>query len=64
MSDCVTLWTIAHPGSSVREILQAGLMWQVAMPFSRGSSLPRDGTRIGRQVLYHWEVLLIVGIKP
>ena len=27
------------------------------MPFSRGSSLPRDGTCIGRQVLYHWSHL-------
>ena len=30
------------PGSSVREILQAGILKWVARPFSRGSSPPRD----------------------
>ena len=45
-------------GSSVCRILQAGLLERVAMPSSRGSSWPRDGTCIsyvsciGRQVLY------------
>ena len=47
------------PGSSVHEILQAGILEWVAMPFSRGSSRPRDQTRVsyvsctGGQVLYH-----------
>ena len=47
------------PGSSVHGILQARIPEWVAMPSSRGSSQPRDGTQvfyvsyIGRQVLYH-----------
>ena len=47
-------------GSSVHGILQARILEWVAMPFSRGSSPPRDLTCvsyitcIGRQVLYHW----------
>ena len=45
------------PGSSVHGILQARILEWVAIPFSKGSSQPRDGTCIsciGRQVLYHW----------
>ena len=48
------------PGSSVHGILQAGILEWVAISFSRGSSQPRDWTRVslnllhGRQVLYHW----------
>ena len=47
------------PGSSVHGILQTRILEWVAVPSSRGSSRPRDGThtsyvsRIGRQVLYH-----------
>ena len=47
------------PGSSVRGILQARVLELVAISSSRGSSRPRDGTRlsyvsyISRQVLYH-----------
>ena len=47
------------PGSSVHGILQAIILEWVAMPSSRGSSPPRDGTRvsciscISRGVLYH-----------
>ena len=47
------------PGASIHGILQATILEWVAMPFSGGSSRPRDGTRIsyvsciGRQVLYH-----------
>ena len=47
------------PGSSVHGIFQARILEWVAIPFSRGSSLPRDWTRIsyvsciGRWVLYH-----------
>ena len=46
-------------GSSVHGILQARRLEWVAVPSSRGSSLPRDGiclsyiSCIGRQVLYH-----------
>ena len=45
------------PGSSIHGILQAGIRKWVAIPFSRASSQPRDGTRvscIGRQILFHW----------
>ena len=44
-------------GSSVHGILQARTLEWVAMPFSRGSSPPRDWTClscIGRQIPYHW----------
>ena len=47
------------PGSSVHEIFQARILKWVAMPSSRGSSRPRDGTFvcyiscIGRWILYH-----------
>ena len=52
------------PGSPVHGILQAGIMEWVFMPFSRGSSQPRDLTCvssvscIGRWVLYHEHNLL------
>ena len=42
---------------SVHGIPQAIIVEWVAMPFSRGSSWPRDQTSIfctGRQILYHW----------
>ena len=45
------------PGSSVLRISQARLLEWVAISFSRGSSLPRDGTHFScvvRQILYHW----------
>ena len=47
------------PGSSVYGILQARTLEWVAMPFSRGSSRPRDRSRVsyiscnGRQALNH-----------
>ena len=41
-----TLWTSSPPGSSVHGILQARILEWVAMPFSRGSSRPRDQTRV------------------
>ena len=44
------------PGSFVHGILQATILRWVAIPFSRGSSQPRDRTWvscIGRQSLYH-----------
>ena len=34
------------PGSSVRGILQARILEWVAVPFSRGSSRPRDQTQV------------------
>ena len=36
------------PGSSVHGILQAGILEWVATSFSRGSSPPRDRTRVSR----------------
>ena len=45
------------PGSSVHGIFQARVPKWVAISFSRGSSWPRDWTRvscIGRRILYHW----------
>ena len=47
------------PGSSVHGILQARILEWVAISFSRGSSRPRDRTRlscISRWVLYHWAI--------
>ena len=48
---CSTLWTwtcdpmdCSLPGSSVHRILQARMLEWVAIPFSRGSSQPRDQT--------------------
>ena len=38
------------PGSSVRGILQARILEWVAISFTRGSSQPRDGTRVSRIV--------------
>ena len=42
-------WALSYrspPGSSVRGILQARRQQSVALPFSRGSSQPRDPTRV------------------
>ena len=54
------------PGSSAPGILQARILEWVAISFSRGSSQPRDQTRVsytGRQILYRratWEATLKV----
>ena len=45
------------PGSSVHGIFHARTLEWVAISFSRGSSQPKDQTRvscIGRQARYHW----------
>ena len=42
----MTPWTVAHPGFSVHGILQARTLEKVAIPFSRGSSPPRDQTGV------------------
>ena len=55
VSDSATPWTVALSVSSVQGILQTRTPEWVALPFSRGSSRPRDQTCIsctGRQVLY------------
>ena len=50
------------PGSSVHGISQARVLGWVAISYSRGSSQPRDWTRIscvsciGRRILYHWAI--------
>ena len=55
----VTLWTVAHQAPLSMGILQARILGWVDMRSSRGSSQPRDQTRvsdvscIGRWVLYH-----------
>ena len=38
------------PGSSVHGILQARILEQVAIPFSRGSYPPRDQTQVSHKV--------------
>ena len=46
---CLTLcdpMDCSLPSSSVHGILQAKILEWVAIPFSRGSSLPRDQTRV------------------
>ena len=46
---CPTLWDpmeYSPPGASVHGILQARILEGVAMPSSRGSSWPRDETRV------------------
>ena len=43
------------PGSSVHGILQARILEWVSMPFSRGSSQPRDRTQVSLCLL-HWQV--------
>ena len=54
---CLTLWEpmdCSQPGSSIHGILQASILEWIAIPFSRGSSQPRDGTQFSqiRQILY------------
>ena len=43
---------LSLPGSSVHGILQARTLEWVAIPFSRGSSQPKDQTRVS--YLLHW----------
>ena len=67
MSNLCNPMDCSPPGSSVCGISQARILEWVAIPFSRGSSPPRDRTYVsrfscvssfGRQILYHqatWE---------
>ena len=54
----VTLWIVAHQAPLFHGILQGRILEGVAIPSSRGSSLPRNWTHVsyvsctGRQVLY------------
>ena len=61
---CAQSWPIlcdpmdySLPGFSVHVISQARILEGIAISFSRGSSQPRNWTRIsciGRQILYYW----------
>ena len=49
LQSCLTLcdtMDCSPPGSSIHEISQARTLEWVAIPFSRGSSRPRDGTYV------------------
>ena len=46
LSDSAILWTAEEPGSSVHGILQARILEWVVIPFSRGSSQPREQTQV------------------
>ena len=46
MSDSLQSMDCSPQESSVRGVLQARILERVSIPFSRGSSQPRDGTRI------------------
>ena len=50
------------PGSSVHEILQAGILEWVAMLSSRGSSQPRDWTCVW--CLQHWQAGSLPPVPP
>ena len=50
-------WT-SPPGSSVQGILQARILDWVAIPFSRGSSRPRDGTWVSHIAGWFWATML------
>ena len=46
VSDSATLWTVARQSPLSMGNLQARTLEWVAMPFSRGSSQPRDRTQV------------------
>ena len=49
------------PSSSVLGIFQARIVEWVAVSYARGSSRPRDRTRVSclsRQIIYHWATLV------
>ena len=45
----LTLWTVALQAPTVHGILQAKVLEWVAIPFSGGSSWPRDQTSVGKE---------------
>jgi len=51
------------PGSSVHRILQTGILEWVAMPFSRGSSQPRDQTWVSHIAGRFFTVLIGANAK-
>ena len=56
-SDSMSPMDCSSPGSSVHGILQARIMEWVVVPFSRGSSQPRNQTDISSIILYCRQVL-------
>ena len=73
MSDSLRPMNYSPPGSSVHGTFQARILAWVAISFSRGSSWPRDRTRIscvsciGRQIPYHhatWQALHYQSLIP
>ena len=52
-----TPWTIAHQAPLSMEILQARILEWVAMPFSRGSSQPRDQAQVSHNAGRFFTVL-------
>ena len=67
LRSCVTLcdpMDCSPPGSSVHGILQARILQWVAMPSSRGSSWPRDWTRVYLHLLhYRWIFYLLSHLR-
>ena len=67
---CLTLcdpMDCSPPGSSVHEISQTRILEWVPISFSRGSSWPRDQTRISgmdRRILDHWTTREALCVKP
>ena len=70
MSDSVIPWTVAGQAPLSMGILQARILEWVAMPSSRGSSQPRDGTQVsciadGFFTVGRWESLCVFrGLSP
>ena len=46
VSDSATPWNVAHQAPLSMGILQARIVWWVAMPSSKGSCQPRDLTQL------------------
>ena len=50
----MTPWTVARQAPLFIGFPRQEYWSELIFSFSRGSSLPRDRTRIGRWILYHW----------
>ena len=64
MSDSCDPMDYSPPGSSVHGLLQARILEGVAMPSSRGSSLPRDQTYVSLCLLLWQESSLPLQEAP
>ena len=51
---CATLWTAAHQAPQSMGFSRPRILEWIAMPFSRGSSRPRDQTHVS-YVYLHWQ---------